>query len=68
MLLSDNSVGVWELADWFPLITKPLPAIADKYGLNAFLVSTTFVKPEELDLTGFVETLRQGNLIVYERA
>ena len=68
VLLSDNSVGVWELADWFPLITKPLPAIAEKYGLNAFLVSTNFVKPEELDLTGFVETLRQGNLIVYERA
>lgn len=68
VLLSDNSVGVWKLADWFPLITKPLPAIADKYGLNAFLVSTNFVQPGELDLTGFVETLRKGNLIVYERA
>ncbi|GAB6037765.1 hypothetical protein JCM15519_23240 [Fundidesulfovibrio butyratiphilus] len=67
VLLSDNSVGVWELADWFPLITKPLREIADKYDLNAFLVSTTFVTPEEIDLPGFSVTMRQGNLIVYER-
>ncbi len=67
VLLSDNSVGVWELVDWFPLITKPLVEIADKYQLNAFLVSTNFVKPEELDLPGFTRTFAQDNLIVYER-
>jgi len=67
VLLSDNSVGVWELGDWFPLITKPLTGIAEKYGLNAFLVSTNFVKPEELDLPGFEITFRQDNLILFER-
>jgi len=59
---------VWELVDWFPLITKPLTAIAEKYGLNAFLVSTNFVKPEELDLPGYEITFRQDNLILYEKA
>jgi hypothetical protein len=68
VLLSDNSVGVWELGDWFPLITKPLTGIAEKYGLNAFLVSTNFVKPEELDLPGYVVTFRRDNLILFERA
>jgi hypothetical protein len=67
VLLSDNSVGVWELADWFPLITKPLIEIADKYGLNAFLVSTNFVKPEEIDLPGFKVGFTQDNLMIYER-
>lgn len=67
VLLSDNSVGVWELADWFPLITKPLTEIAAKYELSAFLVSTNFVKPEELDLPGFSRTFAQDNLIVFER-
>jgi len=67
VLLSDNSVGVWELVDWFPLITKPLTGIAEKYGLNAFLVSTNFVKPEELDLPGFEITFRRDNLILFER-
>ena len=68
VLLSDNSVGVWELGDWFPLITKPLTEIADKYRLNAFLVSTNFVKPEELDLPGFEITFRRDNLVLFERA
>jgi len=68
VLLSDNSVGVWELVDWFPLITKPLTEIAEKYQLNAFLVSTNFVKPEELDLPGYEITFRQGNLILFEKA
>jgi hypothetical protein len=67
VLLSDNSVGVWELADWFPLITRPLTEIAAKYGLNAFLVSTNFVKPEELDLPGYEITFRQDNLLLFER-
>jgi len=67
VLLSDNSVGVWELVDWFPLITKPLTEIAEKYDLNAFLVSTNFVKPEELDLPGYEITFSQDNLILFER-
>lgn len=67
VLLSDNSMGVWELVDWFPLITKPLTGIAEKYGLNTFLVSTNFVKPEELDLPGYEITFHRDNLILFER-
>jgi len=66
-LLSDNSVGVYELVDYWPLLKKPLREIADKYGLTHFLVSTKFVTLEELDIPGFVEAFRREHYVVLVR-
>ena len=67
-LLSDNSVGVYELVDYWPLLQKPLPEIADKYGLTHFLISTKYVTLEELDLPGFEQVFQRENYIVLKRA
>ncbi len=66
-LLSDNSVGVYELVDYWPLLRKPLREIADKYGLTHFLVSTKFITLEELDIPGFAEAYRREHYVVLAR-
>lgn len=66
-LLSDNSVGVYELVDFWPHLQKPLTEIADRYKLTHFLVSTTFVSLEEIDLPGFTEVFRQEHYVVLAR-
>lgn len=66
-LLSDNSVGVYELVDFWPRLQKPLREIADRYDLTHFLVSTRFVTLEELDIPGFVEVCRKEHYVVLER-
>lgn len=66
-LLSDNSVGVYELVDYWPLLKRPLREIADRYELTHFLVSTKFVTLEELDIPGFVEAFRREHYVVLVR-
>lgn len=65
-LLSDNSVGVWELQEFWPLIKRPLNEIADKFKLNCFLVSTNYVKLEEIDIPGFERSFEEGNYIIFK--
>jgi hypothetical protein len=66
-LLSDNSVGVWELQDFWPLIKKPLKEIADKYNLNYFLISTNYVGLDEVKISGFVKAYERENYILLTR-
>lgn len=66
-LLSDNSVGVYELVDYWPLLQKPLMEIADKYRLNYFLVSDKYVTLEELDLPGFELVFERENYKLLKR-
>lgn len=66
-LLSDNSVGVWELQDFWPFIRKPLQGIADKYNLNYFLISTRYVGLDEVKIPGFVKAYERENYILLTR-
>lgn len=66
-LLSDNSVGVYELVDYWPLLQKPLREIADRYQLTHFLISTKYVTLDELDIPGFVEAFRREHYVVLVR-
>lgn len=67
VLLSDNSIGVWELQDFWPLIKKPLKEIADKYNLNYFLISTNYVGLDEVKISGFVKAYERENYILLTR-
>lgn len=66
-LLSDNSVGVWELQDFWPFIRKPLQEIADKYNLNYFLISSRYVGLDEVKIPGFVKAYERENYILLTR-
>lgn len=67
VLLSDNSIGVWELQDFWPLIKKPLTEIADKYNLNYFLISTRYVRLDEIHISHFEKIFVKGNYILLQR-
>lgn len=66
-LLSDNSIGVWELQDFWPLIKKPLKDIADKYELNYFLISTRYVRIDEICIFNFEKVFERENYILLQR-
>lgn len=67
VLLSDNSVGVYELGDYWPLLKRPLIEIADKYALNYFLVSEKYVTLAEIDLPGFELVFERENYKLLKR-
>ena len=67
VLLSDNSIGVWELQDFWPLIKKPLNEIADKYNLNYFLISTNYVGLDEINIPSFEKVFEKGSYILLKR-
>ncbi len=66
-LLSDNSAGVWELQEYWPLLKRPLREIADKYAINYFLVSDKYVGLDELDLPDFEPVFTRGNYHLLKR-
>jgi hypothetical protein len=66
-LLSDNSVGVYELSEYWPLLKRPLREFADRYALTHLLVSTRYVTLEELDLPDFHEVFRREHYVVLAR-
>jgi len=67
VLLSDNSVGVWELRDFWPLIKRPLQEIADKYNLNFFLVSSNYVGVDEIKIVTFKKVFEKGPYVLLRR-
>ncbi|MDT8445840.1 MAG: hypothetical protein RRB13_02945 [bacterium] len=64
-LLSDNSVGVYELVDFWPLMQKTPDQLAAKYGLTHLLLSTGYAQPDELDLSNWRLERQEGQYLLF---
>lgn len=67
VLLSDNSIGVWTLQDFWPFIKKPLKDTADTFGLNFYLISTNYVRLDEINIPDFENVFEEDNYILLQR-